>query len=123
MFRSLASRSLTAPTAFRTGVSWVPASPGKTVPWGMARQPALQWVGRAGITTLAHAAVDVALWDLRAKALNMPLWQLLGGAVLEEVRAYNTDIGWLSLSDDALLRGAPASRSRWAPRWRVTCNA
>lgn len=74
--------------------------------WRLARQPALQWIGRAGITTLAHAAVDVALWDLRAKALNMPLWQLLGGAVREEVRAYNTDIGWLSLSDDALLRGA-----------------
>jgi len=25
----------------------------------LARQPALQWVGRAGITTLAHAALDV----------------------------------------------------------------
>lgn len=72
----------------------------------LARQPALQWVGRAGITTLAHAAVDVALWDLRAKELEMPLWRLLGGAVREQVRAYNTDIGWLSLSDDALIGGA-----------------
>ncbi|MCE2878048.1 MAG: mandelate racemase/muconate lactonizing enzyme family protein [Comamonadaceae bacterium] len=72
----------------------------------LARHPALQWVGRAGITTLAHAAVDVALWDLKAKSQSMPLWQLLGGAVREQVRAYNTDIGWLSLSDEALLRGA-----------------
>ena len=30
----------------------------------IARNPALQWVVRAGITTLAHAAVDIALWDL-----------------------------------------------------------
>ena len=34
----------------------------------LARNPALQWVGRAGITQLALAAVDVALWDLGAKA-------------------------------------------------------
>ena len=72
----------------------------------LARQPALQWVGRAGITTLAHAAVDVALWDLKAKAVGQPLWKLLGGQVREQVRAYNTDIGWLSISDGALVEGA-----------------
>lgn len=72
----------------------------------VARHPALQWVGRAGITTLAHAALDVALWDLRAKAAGVPLWKLLGGAVRERVRAYNTDIGWLSIADDALVAGA-----------------
>jgi len=72
----------------------------------IARHPALQWVGRAGITTLAHAAIDVALWDVKAKAAQQPLWKLLGGQARERVRAYNTDIGWLSLSDDTLIRGA-----------------
>ena len=72
----------------------------------LARQPALQWVGRAGITTLSQAAVDVALWDLKAKAAGQPLWKLLGGQVREKVRAYNTDIGWLSIPDDALVAGA-----------------
>jgi L-alanine-DL-glutamate epimerase-like enolase superfamily enzyme len=72
----------------------------------LARNPVLQWIGRAGITTLAQAAIDVALWDLKAKAADVPLWQLLGGPVREQVRAYNTDIGWLSIADDALVKGA-----------------
>ncbi len=46
----------------------------------LLRYPALQWVGRAGITHLALAAVDVALWDLKAKKAGQPLWHLLGGA-------------------------------------------
>jgi len=69
----------------------------------LARAPALQWVGRAGITQLALAAVDVALWDLRSKAAGMPLWQLLGGPVRERLPAYNTDVGWLSFADQALV--------------------
>ncbi len=72
----------------------------------LARNPALQWVGRAGITTLSHAAIDLALWDLKAKAAGQPLWKLLGGQVRRQVRAYNTDIGWLSIPDDKLVEGA-----------------
>ena len=72
----------------------------------LARNPALQWVGRAGITTLAHAAIDIALWDIKAKAAEQPLWKLLGGQIRSKVRAYNTDIGWLSLDDAQLVAGA-----------------
>lgn len=75
----------------------------------LARNPALQWVGRAGITTLSHAAIDLALWDLKAKAAQQPLWKLLGGQVRDKVRAYNTDIGWLSIADDKLVAGAQAA--------------
>src|SRR5271169_2819834 len=35
--------------------------------------------GPGGIFNLAHSALDTALWDLRAKAMNLPLWKLLGG--------------------------------------------
>ncbi len=69
----------------------------------LARHPALQWVGRAGITQIALAAVDIALWDLRAKASGVPLWQLLGGATKPRLEAYNTDIGWLSIAKDTLV--------------------
>jgi L-alanine-DL-glutamate epimerase-like enolase superfamily enzyme len=79
------------------------ASDGTRLWLKLARNPALQWVGRAGITQIALAAVDIALWDLRAKAARMPLWKLLGGATTEKLEAYNTDIGWLSIPKDTLL--------------------
>ena len=69
----------------------------------LARQPALQWVGRAGITHLALAAVDVALWDIAAKRARVPLWKHLGCARTDRLEAYNTDIGWLSFDIDTLV--------------------
>jgi len=35
--------------------------------------------GPAGLFTLALSAIDVALWDIRGKALEQPLWKMLGG--------------------------------------------
>ncbi len=63
----------------------------------------LHWIGRAGVTTVAMAALDIATWDLMAKACGKPLWQLLGGC-REEVPSYNTDGGWLSWSEEELVR-------------------
>lgn len=54
------------------------------------------WVGRVGITQMALAAVDIALWDLRAKYCGLPLWRLVGGHKQGTVRSYNTDGGWLN---------------------------
>src|SRR5215469_9462976 len=36
--------------------------------------------GPGGMFTLALSAIDIALWDIRGKALGQPLWKLLGGA-------------------------------------------
>ncbi len=44
--------------------------------------------GREKIHSLG--ALDVALWDLKAKALDVPLWQLLGGKSREHVELYST---------------------------------
>lgn len=66
------------------------------------------WIGRAGATTMAQAAVDIALWDIIAKACRKPLWQILGGARPDDVPIYNTHAGWLNYSVDQLKREASA---------------
>jgi L-alanine-DL-glutamate epimerase-like enolase superfamily enzyme len=60
------------------------------------KQSEIYWVGRAGITHLALGAIDIALWDLKAKDAGQPLWKLLGGSAQKKVEAYNTDGGWLN---------------------------
>lgn len=60
------------------------------------------WIGRAGATTMAQAAIDIALWDIKAKAASLPLWQLLGGARQSDISIYNTHAGWLNYSIDQL---------------------
>ncbi|HEV8245216.1 MAG TPA: mandelate racemase/muconate lactonizing enzyme family protein [Polyangiaceae bacterium] len=42
--------------------------------------------GRIGCAALS--AIDIALWDIKAQALGVPLYQLLGGAVRERVACY-----------------------------------
>src|SRR6201984_3704930 len=43
---------------------------------------------RGPATMAAIAAVDTALWDIKGKALNAPVYQLLGGASREAVLVY-----------------------------------
>ncbi|MET0950657.1 MAG: D-galactonate dehydratase family protein, partial [Pseudomonas sp.] len=48
---------------------------------------------RGPVTMTAIAAVDVALWDIKAKAAQMPLYQLLGGKSRERVMVYGHATG------------------------------
>jgi len=38
----------------------------------------------------ALGAIDLALWDLKGKALGVPVWQLLGGAARDYIKCYST---------------------------------
>lgn len=40
----------------------------------------IHYVGRGGIASFAISAVDIALWDIRCKKQNLPLWKVAGGA-------------------------------------------
>ena len=51
-------------------------------------------VGRSGVATQAIAALDIALYDLKAKRADLPLAKLLG-AYRDSVQTYNTSGGFL----------------------------
>ena len=76
------------------------------------------------ITSSAIAGIDQALWDLKARALGVPLYELLGGRVRERVRVYDhIETEWQFESavspqrwlrgvalPDGFVLGAPAAR-------------
>ncbi len=50
-------------------------------------------LGRRGLTISAMSGVDTALWDLKGKALGVPVVELLGGACRDTMEAYASG-GW-----------------------------
>jgi D-galactarolactone cycloisomerase len=65
-----------------------------------------RWYGRKGAAMSAIGAVDIALWDIRAKQRQEPLYRLLGGS-RPEVEAYASALLW---ADDLAVLRAEASR-------------
>ncbi|HEY2854945.1 MAG TPA: enolase C-terminal domain-like protein [Gemmatimonadaceae bacterium] len=65
-----------------------------------AMRGAVRNVGRPGLASAGIAAVDTALWDLKAKLIGVPLYALLG-AVRDRVPVYGSG-GFTSYSLDEL---------------------
>lgn len=63
------------------------------------------------ITSLALAAIDTALWDLRCCRQGLPLWKAVGGS-RDSIPLYSTEGGWLHLSSEALVEDALAMQAR-----------
>lgn len=63
----------------------------------------------------AIAGIDQALWDIKAKALGVPLFELLGGPVRDRVRTY------VNLGSE--LGGDPMRREAWADAAHATREA
>ena len=55
--------------------------------WGM---------GGGVVITSAMAAIDIACWDIKGKALGVPVYKLLGGKTNDKLRAYASQLqfGW-----------------------------
>ena len=63
------------------------------------------------ITSIALAAIDTALWDLRCKRAGLPLYLMAGGA-RREVALYSTEGGWLHLEVEQLVEDAGRVKER-----------
>jgi L-alanine-DL-glutamate epimerase-like enolase superfamily enzyme len=63
------------------------------------------------ITSIALAAIDTALWDLRARKQNLPLWKLAGGAK-DRCPLYTTEGGWLHIPTEALVEDALDAKAK-----------
>jgi galactonate dehydratase len=46
------------------------------------------YMGSRGAAVECVSAIDIALWDIRGKALGQPIYELLGGAVRDEIALY-----------------------------------
>ncbi|MFN8517392.1 MAG: enolase C-terminal domain-like protein [Chloroflexia bacterium] len=63
--------------------------------WDMMQRAAAPY-GNAGLASYAISAVDNALWDLKGKLLQRPVYELLGGPQKEKIFCYasNTDLSY-----------------------------
>ena len=65
-----------------------------------------------GIAWKAMSGIDSALWDIRGKVMNVPVWQLLGGKMRDEMRLYWSHCGALRAQPDRAARlGVPGVRT------------
>jgi galactonate dehydratase len=48
----------------------------------------MHWLGQAGPLLSAISAIDIALWDIKGKALGVPVYELLGGAYRRRIQLY-----------------------------------
>src|SRR5712692_12106677 len=62
----------------------------------------LQGIGRRGLVMQAYSAVDLALWDLKGKAANLPLYKILGG-VRESAPVYGGDAAWTWMTPEEII--------------------
>lgn len=68
--------------------------------------------GRKGIVIAAISALDIALWDLKGKITQRPVFELLGGGFRKQVQAYATGFFRIELGTDTASLVEEARRHR-----------
>lgn len=71
------------------------AGPVNRIADDLRRRGGLRFLGypTRSVEIRANSAVDIALWDLKARAAGLPLCDLLGGPVRDRIAIYNTCAG------------------------------
>jgi len=64
-----------------------------------------------GIAQKAIAGIEVALWDIKAKALNVPLYELFGGPLWDKIRVYWSHCGTYRARSPELFTASPPLRT------------
>jgi L-alanine-DL-glutamate epimerase-like enolase superfamily enzyme len=77
--------------------------------------------GRRGAGLHAMSGIDIALWDIKGKALGLPIWKLLGGGFHQRIRPYASSL-WgptpaatRELAQRYVDRGFTAVKFGWDP--------
>ena len=74
--------------------------------------------GRKGTPMMAISAVDCALWDLKGRVFNTPVYRLLGGPSREVIPAYASMLGYSVEPDRAAERAREAVQAGYrAMKW------
>lgn len=77
----------------------------------------MRGVGRKGLAFCAYSIIDIALWDLKARMLGLPLYRLLGGT-RNVLPAYASG-GWTSYPRDELVAEAKRMVARGFDKIKV----
>jgi len=79
------------------------------------------YIGREGAVIQAMAGVDLALWDLKGKALGQPVWRLLGGGHRRDIEVYASNMFQFTPEETharaaaAVAQGYRAVKFGWEP--------
>lgn len=60
--------------------------------WNRLHRLTFWGMGNGGVIMAGISGIDIALWDIRGKALNAPVYQLLGGKTNSRLRAYASQL-------------------------------
>ena len=79
------------------------------------------YAGRRGVAIHAMSGIDMALWDIKGKALGQPVWKLLGGGFHQKIRPYASSLFGATPAETGERarrfrdRGFTAVKFGWAP--------
>jgi L-rhamnonate dehydratase len=88
--------------------------------WNKMYQKTLYY-GRNGAVIHAMAGIDIALWDIKGKFLDLPIYELMGGCFVDKMRVYSSNMFQFTIEDTlkrvqiAMDTGHTAVKFGWEP--------